>query len=225
MASTSTIQDDHDTVQECFKCKIQENLRKENITAEKTVIICKECYECNKCSVCCELFEGDSVKLHDDVECCKVQLCTRCRDYLRDTNITTCPVCKHDPSPPQQEEPQQQLIQYLSDEYNYINQRSNDWILQFTQRDPNSFVFKNDNIEIPLQYFLEDQIIYFENSFYSYQFNYTISQNLLLMRIYYYCPLCPRVHYKQYTLHNRSNIDDIIEAPHIDIGGAAEEEE
>ena len=227
MATSANTQDiQQENHQECFKCKAQVNLKKENITEEKSVIICKECYECNKCSICCELFESESFKLHDDFDCCtEVKLCKICRDHLRYTNITGCPVCKKDPSPPQQE---QQLIQYvnlLSREYNYINPHSYEWISHITGREPHLYYFKNVNVEILLEHFLEDKIINFGDRFYSYQFQYIQNEDRLLMKIDFYCSSCPNIHYKVYEFVYVQEDDSILEGGEIVGGGGASVEE
>lgn len=186
----------------CFKCKSIDNLKTENINELEKVIICKECYDKNKCSICYELFEGEPYKLHDDIECCsEVNLCKTCRDHLREIKVTACPVCKNDPMP-QQEEQITHNIYILSREYNYINTHSFDWITTFTGRDYNSYYFNNEGVKIPLQYYLENEIINFKDRFYSYQFNYLENEDMLLMKICFYCSYCPNMHFKLYKFDN-----------------------
>ena len=181
----------------CFKCgtEEEENLRKEKI--EDTVfIICDQCWELDKCSICYDLFEGESFKLHDDVNCCKeVKLCEGCRDHLRSINTTSCPVCKHDPSPQEQQQEQpQEYIYIISPQYQYITPDYQTWISTITGRTSNLYNYNTGDIMIQLPHFLENEMHTFGTRFQSFQFNYVQNMDIILMKIYYYCLDCPRIH-------------------------------
>lgn len=167
---------------------------------QKKITICNECYHKEKCSICCELFDGKSHKLHEDVDCCKeIKLCKICKDSLKKNNITACPLCRYDIP--------KQLIKYICDasrEYFLINERDYlRWITTSTTKSYQSFYYNTNYGSIPLEYLIQNEVSRLVGHFYSFQFNYIrrSDQDLgrLLMRIYYYCSSnCSTLHHLEY---------------------------
>lgn len=205
----------------CFKCNSIKNLKEENINEDTIVTICKKCYDNDKCSVCHQLFEGEPLKLHDIIDCCKeVKLCLDCKNQLKQHNINACPVCKYDPTP--QIEPQYNISPMLNFNYEEYSR----WIFDNTGRsidEYNTYSINNENIK--LDHFIQYQLMS-KNGIYltKIMFNYESTSDTLLFRLYHKCicdnPNCSNLVHTTYET-NRTIITQ--EVPHVvpqEVGGA-----